>query len=117
MMETSLRGARLGTTSYETDLNVILADRTFVAYDCPRAHCTVVPFSVEAEEIPTEWECRCGATALRLDAEAPQAKAAKVGRTHWDMLLERRSIDDLEELLAERLDLLATRSGPARKSA
>jgi hypothetical protein len=49
--------------------------------------------------------------------QAPQAKTAKTGRTHWDMLLERRSTDDLEELLAERLDLLATRSGPARKSA
>jgi len=30
-------------------------------------------------------------------------------RTHWDMLRERRSIAELEELLAERLSLL--RSG------
>lgn len=117
MMETSLRGTRLGTTSYETDSNVILADRTFIGYDCARGHRTVVPFSTQAEEIPAEWECRCGATARRLDVDAPEAKPAKVGRTHWDMLLERRTINDLEELLAERLDLLHTRTGQTRKSA
>ena len=66
MMETSLRGSRLGTTSYETDLNVILADRTFVAYDCPRSHRTVVPFSVEAPGATTrskpyeEWTLTAG---------------------------------------------------------
>ena len=31
-------------------------------------------------------------------------KATKPARTHWDMLRERRSIEELEELLAERLD-------------
>ena len=33
----------------------------------------------------------------------------KAPRTHWDMLLERRDIDDLKVLLDERLDML--RSG------
>ncbi|MGH3543005.1 MAG: RNA polymerase-binding protein RbpA, partial [Mycobacterium sp.] len=28
---------------------------------------------------------------------------------HWDMLLERRSIEELEELLKERLDLIRSR--------
>ena len=32
-----------------------------------------------------------------------------MARTHWDMLRERRSIAELEDLLAERLNLL--RSG------
>jgi hypothetical protein len=32
--------------------------------------------------------------------------AAKHVRSHWDMLLERRTIAELEELLAERLELL-----------
>jgi RNA polymerase-binding protein len=36
-------------------------------------------------------------------------KEEKAPRTHWDMLRERRSIAELEELLAERLNLL--RSG------
>jgi RNA polymerase-binding protein len=33
----------------------------------------------------------------------------KPPRTHWDMLLERRSVDELDELLKERLDLIRTR--------
>jgi hypothetical protein len=36
-------------------------------------------------------------------------KEEKPARTHWDMLRERRSIAELEELLAERLSQL--RSG------
>ena len=36
----------------------------------------------------------------------PEVKASKPPRTHWDMLRERRSIEELEDLLAERLDEL-----------
>ena len=39
----------------------------------------------------------------------PSAKPVKPARTHWDMLLERRTTAELEELLEERLELL--RSG------
>jgi uncharacterized small protein (DUF1192 family) len=48
----------------------------------------------------------CGATALRRDGEQPDDKPVKPARTHWDMLLERRSIAELEEVLAERLAAL-----------
>ncbi|MDP9317855.1 MAG: RNA polymerase-binding protein RbpA, partial [Actinomycetota bacterium] len=35
-------------------------------------------------------------------------------RTHWDMLLERRSIPELEDILSERLELLRNGDiGPA----
>jgi len=46
---------------------------------------------------------------LRSDGERPELKEEKPPRTHWDMLRERRSIAELEDLLAERLNLL--RSG------
>ena len=36
-------------------------------------------------------------------------KKGKPPRTHWDMLLERRSLEELEELLKERMDLLKKR--------
>ena len=36
----------------------------------------------------------------------PEEKAEKPARTHWDMLLERRSISELEDILTERLELL-----------
>jgi len=103
MAERVLRGSRLGTTSYETDRNTDLAPRREVIFDCPNGHETAMPMAIDAE-VPATWECRtCGAGALLRDGEAPAAKGGKPVRTHWDMLLERRSIDDLEEVLAERL--------------
>lgn len=113
MAEGTLRGSRLGATSYETDVHVDFAARTLVTFECAQGHTVTVPFSVEAEEIPAVWECRCGASALRRDTERPLDKPAKAGRTHWDMLLERRTIEDLEDLLAERLELLHTGRGSA----
>lgn len=106
MSDRVLRGSRLGSVSYESDTHTELAARVGIAYDCPRGHGTTVPFAAEAD-IPSSWECRvCGATALRRDAEQPETKATKPVRTHWDMLLERRSIAELEEVLAERLAAL-----------
>lgn len=119
MSERALRGSRLGAQSYETDENVEAAPRVDVSFDCPHGHRFSVPFSVEAE-LPATWECRvCGAEAVRTDGERPEPKKAKPQRTHWDMLMERRTVAELEELLDERLELL--RNGPAptdrRKSA
>jgi hypothetical protein len=120
MSERALRGSRLGATSYETDDGVEVAPRQMVAYVCPRGHRFEVPFSVEAE-IPQLWECRtCGQTAPRVDGRAPDEKPMKPARTHWDMLLERRSREELEEILAERLAILRAGGislGQARKSA
>jgi hypothetical protein len=65
-----------------------------------------MPFSVEAD-VPPTWECKvCGATALLVDGAPPEEKAGKPARTHWDMLMERRTVADLEEVLAERLAVL-----------
>jgi hypothetical protein len=44
-----------------------------------------------------------------VDGAEPEQKKAKPPRTHWDMLLERRSVAELEVLLNERLELLAER--------
>ena len=106
MSEGSLRGSRLGTLSYENDDRVVPAERLLVSYECPRGHASTVAFSADADEIPVLWECRCGAEALRVDHERPEDKPTRPARTHWDMLLERRTIRDLEELLDERLALL-----------
>ncbi|MCU0265287.1 MAG: RNA polymerase-binding protein RbpA [Actinomycetia bacterium] len=114
-MGEALRGTRLGAVSYETDEGVELAPRQPVVYDCPHGHEVTVPFAAEAD-VPATWECRtCGAIALRRDGELPEAKAGRRPRTHWDMLLERRTVDDLEELLTERLTLLRGSGGPGSK--
>ena len=108
MSDRSLRGTRLGGQSLESDTGVEPAPRRVAEYDCPNGHVTTIPFSVEAD-VPPLWECRCGAEALLRDSERPEAKPTRPQRTHWDMLLERRTIPELEVLLDERLQLL--RSG------
>lgn len=108
MSERALRGTRLGATSYETDNGIDLAPRQDVEYGCPNGHRFEIPFAAEAD-VPPMWECRiCGAQALRVDGVAPEEKPGKPSRTHWDMLLERRTVADLEEVLAERLEVLRT---------
>jgi hypothetical protein len=106
MKETSLRGTRLGTTSYENVDHVELAPRHTVTFHCPEGHSFTVPFADEAE-VTVVWECRCGREALVTDGVKPEGKYVKPARTHWDMLLERRTIADLEVLLNERLELLS----------
>lgn len=110
----SLRGTRLGTQSLESDEGVQPAARTIAEYHCPSGHVTRLPFSVQAE-VPALWECKCGAESLLVDSERPQAKASKPARTHWDMLLERRSIAELEVLLDERLAVLRAAQRPTRQ--
>lgn len=106
MPDRSLRGSGLGARSFEDEAGIEFAARQELGFDCPRGHHFDKVFAIEAE-LPTEWECpRCGAESTRSDGVVGEAKAVKPVRTHWDMLLERRSIKELEELLAERLDLL-----------
>jgi hypothetical protein len=115
-MSEALRGTRLGSTSLENDRDVEFAPRMTVTYNCPDGHVIRMPFAVEAE-VPLEWECACGEMALLADADRPEPKPVKPVRTHWDMLLERRSIADLEELLEERLALLEADDGADLRSA
>lgn len=114
MAERSLRGSRLGSFSMESDEGVVPSERQIVRYTCPDGHVTELPFSIEAE-IPLTWECRCGLEGHLQGAEQPEAKATKPARTHWDMLLERRTIAELEELLEERLTLLRESRGEKTK--
>lgn len=104
MSSRSLRGTRLGSLSMETDEGIRPAPRQDVTYLCDNGHRTVLPFSVEAD-VPAVWECRCGLSALRENGEQPEQKQGKAQRTHWDMLCERRDMEDLEQLLQDRVDL------------
>jgi hypothetical protein len=112
MAERSLRGMKIGANSLETEVGVEFAPRIEATYDCPDGRVIVIPFAADAE-VPAVWEAPDGGEALLRDATRPEPKATKKQRTHWDMLLERRTIGELEELLDERLTLL--RSGQARR--
>lgn len=118
MGETSMKGTRLGALSYERDEHVAPAERRIVRYVCQAGHISDVPYFVDADEIPREWTCRCGELAIAEEIAPEERKAERHVRTHWDMLMERRTIADLEELLEERLALLdETRSADLPKSA
>jgi hypothetical protein len=106
MGDRTLRGARLGGQSFEDERGIEFAARQQVGYKCTRGHVFEITMSVEAD-VPANWECpRCGAEALSTAGILPEEKVEKPARTHWDMLLERRSIKELEDILTERLELL-----------
>ena len=106
MAERTLRGARLGGQSFEDERGIEFAARQQVGYRCPQGHEFEITMSVEAD-VPALWECpRCGAEALSTSGITPVEKVEKPVRTHWDMLLERRSIKELEDILTERLEML-----------
>jgi len=105
MAERSLRGAGIGSQSMETEDGVEFVERLETVYECPAGHRLVIPFAAQAE-IPRTWQCRCGETAFLATCDGPRVVEGKKPRTHYDMVRERRSENELEELLAERLELL-----------
>ena len=112
-IEAALREVR-GELPDGVGWRVEMAPRQSVTYACPNEHRFSVPFSLEAD-VPEVWECTvCGAEALRLDGTRPEPKKGKPARTHWDMLLERRSVAELEEVLAERLAVLHETQGKVK---
>ena len=72
-------------------------------------------FSSEAEIHPV-WVSKTGKEALLVDGERPVNLNEKAVRTHWDMLLERRSLPELEQILADRLTILRERRGERRSA-
>jgi transcription elongation factor Elf1 len=115
MADRSLRGIRLGAQSLQSEEGVILHERVQRTYTCGTCgRDTTLTFAADAEP-PATWECRaCGAEASLVVGDSVIAvdhSADKAARTHWDMLLERRTIPELEELLEERLAYIRARRG------
>lgn len=107
MADRVLRGSRMGAVSYETDRDHDLAPRRMVRYETEDG-IFEVPFAEDAE-IPGEWLCKNGQMGKLVEGEGTESKPVKPARTHWDMLRERRSIEELDVLLDERIDLLRKR--------
>lgn len=108
MADRVLRGSRMGAVSYETDRDHDLAPRQMVKYRTENGEIYEVPFADDAE-IPEEWMCKNGQMGTLIEGEGVESKPIKPPRTHWDMLLERRSIEELDELLDESLEELRKR--------
>ena len=107
----AMRGSRLGAVSYETDRNDNLAPRQIARYRTENGEEFDIPLADDAA-IPGTWECRNGMEGRLIEGgELAGPKKVKVPRTPWDMLRERRSIEQLEELLQERLEIIKSRRG------
>jgi hypothetical protein len=119
-MAETMRGMRLGGQSLESDKGVELSERQRVRFRCAKQHEFSIVFSLTAE-LPTTWECKsCDAVAVRLvdGVEIDLAADTSDGpRTHYDMVLERRSREELEELLQEMLISMRKRRAEGRLSA
>lgn len=103
MADHALRGVGLGSKTFEDEQGIEFAERQSLGFDCPNGHHFEVTFSVEAD-LPTEWECKkCGQPAGRSDGVVGEEKEEKPVRTHWDMLRERRSMPELEDIFKEQL--------------
>ena len=118
MADRSLRGMRLGSQSLQSEEGVVFSPRSTFTYHCSDCgHDTDMVFSADAEA-PETWECRaCGHEATLLVDSKPvvvDRGEQKAPRTHWDMLLERRSVAELEEVLAERLAVLHENQGKVK---
>jgi len=114
MSDRALRGSRMGTQSFEDERGVEMAPRQQVSYVTDSGHEFRLTMSAEAE-VPFEWESpQTGEVGRLVGGSEPEAKKEKPVRTHWDMLRERRSLPELEDILTERLELLrAGAIGPA----
>ncbi|NLA55689.1 MAG: RNA polymerase-binding protein RbpA [Corynebacterium humireducens] len=114
MADRVLRGSRMGAVSYETDRDHDLAPRQMVKYRTANGEIYEVPFADDAE-IPEEWMCKNGQLGTLVEGEGVESKPVKPPRTHWDMLLERRTLEELDVLLEERIELLRKRRRAASR--
>lgn len=115
MADRSLRGMRLGAQSLQSEEGVTFSPRKKSIYRAADGSTFEVMFSAEAD-VPTVWESPKSGLEGRLVDEVgelveQELVEGKVARTHWDMLLERRTRAELEDLLQERLDFLRARKG------
>jgi hypothetical protein len=119
MADRSLRGMRLGTQSLQSEEGVEFSPRKKSVYRTSDGTTFEVVFSADAE-VPGTWESpKSGQEGVLLDADGDPVESVqaevKIPRSHWDMLLERRTRAELEELLQERLDFLRARRGQEKK--
>lgn len=111
---------RLGGQSLQSEEGVVFSERQVREYRVADGTTFAVTFAADAE-IPERWTSpKTGQEGMLLEQDGTPAtqshRDTKPPRTHWDMLLERRTRAELEELLEERLRYLRARRGKDRKA-
>ena len=85
--------------------NPELAPRNEITFTCTSGHQFQKTFSADVAA-PTAWDCpRCGRAGSQGHQPFPSAETNS-RKTHWDMIIERRDLDELSWLLIERVDEL-----------
>ena len=80
-------------------------DRMEINYSCGSNHSFSRIFAADIA-VPTTWDCpHCGQPGTT-DSACQTAEPSGTSRSHWDRLLERRSLDELAEMVAERIQQL-----------
>lgn len=119
-MAETMRGTGLGSKSLEREIGVELSERVSATFQCPDGHQFELKFALGAE-LPRTWDCKnCSLEAIRFEdgVEVPFEDVAKdAPRTHLDMVLERRTPEELEELLQEMLVSMRIRRSSGKISA
>ncbi len=119
MSERKLRGSTLGRISFENEIGAEMAPRQTANYETAGGERFSIVFDAEAE-LPYEWVSPHtgqigrlltikGAKVLGIDPNAPAPTPPTV--THWEQLMKRRTVEELEVLLAERIAILRERRG------
>ncbi|CAB4629038.1 unannotated protein [freshwater metagenome] len=112
MAQQTMRGIRLGTQSLESEIGVSYSPRNKHSYQCPNGHLSELVFAQDVE-LPTLWQCKSCPQQAQLLENGKLVKLEidelKTPRSHWEMLLERRSKEELEEILKERLSFIRAR--------
>lgn len=112
LAQQTMRGIRLGTQSLESEVGVSYSPRTKYQFLCPNGHSSEIIFAQDAE-MPETWQCKsCPEFGTLLKDGKPitlSIAEIKNPKSHWDMLLERRSKVELEVILKERLSYIKAR--------
>ena len=112
MAQQTMRGIRLGAQSLESEVGVSYSPRTRNTYQCPNGHFSELVFAQDAE-LPSTWQCKSCPSQATLLTNGKITKLdideLKTPRSHWEMLLERRSKEELEEILKERISYIRAR--------
>jgi len=105
----------------ETEYSATPAERRIAIYTCPNDGDFYAEYAEEAwiaHAIPQTTECPNCFTSSPLDpefeqdsVEAEQDKKLRDLKTHWDMVRERRTMEELEANFQEHLQALRARRG------
>ena len=105
----AVRGHRCAALDNAIEKRYELAPRHIARYRTENGEEFDMPFADDAE-IPGTWLCRNGMEGTLIEGgDLAEPKKLKVPRTPWEMLRERRSIEQLDELLKERIEIIKSR--------